>query len=320
MGSEDRAIRAILDVLGARGDVTVGIGDDAAVVGPPPDLLIVHDMVVEDVHFRWTTHSPADIGHLALAVNLSDIAAMGGTPRAAVVGLAGPPGRLSVDVVRQIYRAMDALAATAGCPIVGGDISRAAEVIVGVTVVGAMPPGLDPVRRAGAGPGDRLLVTGALGGSAAGLAILDGRVGSRDDDDATRLVGRHRRPVPRLSLGRELARAGVAAMMDISDGLVIDAGRLATASGCRAIIELDAVPVDPAAAAVARDLGEDPVVFAATGGEDYELLAAAGSTVTVDDPGIVCVGRLVAGAPGVDVLRGGRPVALAHLGWDHLEG
>ena len=184
MGSEDRAIRAILEVLGRRGDVPVGIGDDAAVVGPPPGLLIVHDMVVEDVHFRRTTHSPADIGHLALAVNLSDIAAMGGVPRAAVVGLAAPPGRLSEADVREMYRAMDGLAASVGCPIVGGDISRAAEIVVAVTVVGAMPPDLDPVRRAGAIPGDRLLVTGDLGGSAAGLAILDGRVGVPDPDAA----------------------------------------------------------------------------------------------------------------------------------------
>jgi thiamine-monophosphate kinase len=318
MESEDSAIRAILDVLGMRGDVPVGIGDDAAVIGPPPGLLIVHDMVVENVHFRWSTHSPADIGHLALAVNLSDIAAMGGVPRAAVVGLAGPPDRLSENVVRELYRGLDALAATTGCAIVGGDMSRAAELVVGVTVVGAMPPGLDPVRRAGADAGDRLLVTGALGGSAAGLAVLDGRARASDADAAARVVGRHRRPTPRLAAGQELARAGVSAMMDISDGLVIDAGRLAAASGCRMIIDLDRVPVDPDAAAVARGLGEDPALFAATGGEDYELLVTAGSAAAIDGLGTVCVGRVVPGPPGVEVVRDGRPIAIAHPGWDHL--
>ncbi len=276
-------------------------------------------MVVEDVHFRWTTHTPADVGHLAIAVNLSDIAAMGGVPRAAVVGLAAPPGRLSEGDVREMYRAMDALAASAGCPIVGGDISRAAEVVVAVTVVGAMPPGLDPVQRSGAVPGDRLLVTGALGGSRAGLAILDGRDRSSDPEAAARLVARHRRPTPRLALGQDLARSGVSAMMDISDGLVLDAGRLASASGCRAVIELERVPVDSDAADVARRLGEDPALFAATGGEDYELLVAADPTVALDDSEMRCVGRMVAGTPGVEVTRDGRPVEVTHAGWDHLE-
>ena len=110
--------------------------------------------------------------------------------------------------------------------------------------------------------------------------------------------------MPRLVLGQALAREGVSAMMDISDGLVIDAGRLASASGCRAVIELERVPVDAGAADVARRLGEDPAVFAATGGEDYELLVAAGPAVTTAHPGMRCVGRLVAGAPGVEVTRG----------------
>lgn len=320
MRSEETAIRAILAELGVRGDVLVGIGDDTAVLGPAPGTLVAHDMVVEDVHFRRATHAASDIGHLALAVNLSDIAAMGGVPTAAVVGLAGPPEWLTDATLRELYAGMDAVAAAAGCTIVGGDLSGARELVVGVTVLGVLPDGMAPVLRSGAQPGDDLYVTGRLGGSAAGQAILEGQT-VRLAADADALVARHRRPTPRLDEGRALAAAGAHAMMDISDGLVIDAGRLAHASGCRILVDLAEVPVDAGVADVAAAAGMDADEFAATGGEDYELLVA-GDRALAHTAGVPLtrVGAVVDGAPGVEVVRAGTPVTLARAGWDHLGG
>jgi thiamine-monophosphate kinase len=320
MRSEETAIRAILAELGVRGDVRVGIGDDAAVLGPDPGTIVAHDMIVEDVHFRRSTHSPADIGHLALAVNLSDVAAMGGVPVAAVVGLAGPIGALDERDLHEMYRAMDELAGRWGCAVVGGDISRARELVVGVTAIGAVPAGTAPVLRSGGSPGDTLYVTGALGGSAAGRLLLDAGTAA-SDEIAARLVRRHRRPEPQIVAGRALAGAGARAMMDISDGLVLDAGRLATASGCRAVVDLAAVPVDDGVAPVALRNGTGPAEFAATGGEDYELLVAGDAGLgTRAGVHLTAVGVLKSGVPGVEVVRDGAPVTLARTGWDHLGG
>ena len=297
----------------------MGIGDDTAVLGPPPGTLVAHDMVVEDVHFRRATHSPSDIGHLALAVNLSDIAAMGGTPTAAVVGLAGPPEWLAEATLRELYAGMEAVASATGCAIVGGDLSRARELIVGITVIGSLPDGAEPVLRSGARPGDGVFVTGTLGGSAAGREILAGSM-TAVPAHADALAGRHRRPIPRLREGRALAAAGARAMMDISDGLVIDAGRLARASGCRIVVDLAAIPIDAGVAEVAVAAGRAVDEFAATGGEDYELLVA-GDQALARRAGVPLtrVGEIVAGSPGIDVVRAGAPVALARQGWDHLD-
>jgi thiamine-monophosphate kinase len=318
MNSEDQAVAAMLAELRIRGDVRVGIGDDAAVVGPDPGTLIAHDMVVEDVHFRWTTHSPGDVGHLCLAVNLSDIAAMGGRPSAAVVGIAGPLERLGEAHIREVYRAMDALAETAGCAIVGGDLSRAPVTMIGVTVIGTMPDGLAAVTRSGARVGDAVCVTGPLGRSAAGRALLDDPP-PRLPAGFSVLIDAHRRPTPRIDTGQRLAVAGASAMMDISDGLIIDAERLAVASDCRIVVDLDTVPVEPAVAAVARDRGTRPDLFAATGGEDYELLVALRPELLADLGDLVIqVGEVVGGPAGVTTVRGDVPVTVDDHGWDHF--
>jgi thiamine-monophosphate kinase len=317
--SEAAVLQEILAVLGTRPGVLVGIGDDTAVLDADPPLLLAHDMLVEDVHFRWTTHTWADVGHAALAVNLSDIAAMGGEPIAAVVGLASPTGMLRSAEVREFYAAMERLAEASGCSIIGGDISRARETVVGVTVVGRMPVGIAPVLRSGARPGQVVCVTGRLGRSAAGRLLLNDPPARARPLDA-QLVAAHQRPEPRLADGRTLARAGVSAMMDISDGLCLDAERMALASGVRITIDLDRVPIGEGVSAVALDAGIDAAELASTGGEDYELLLAL-------DPALVAavgialtpVGTVSAdGTPGLATLRGGRPVRLARLGWDHV--
>lgn len=315
---ESAVLQEILSVIGTRPGVQVGIGDDAAVLAGDPPLLVAHDMLVEDVHFRWTTHSHGDVGHAALAVNLSDIAAMGGEPLAAVVGLASPPGSFGLAEIRELYAAMEHLAASSGCSIIGGDISRAKETVVGVTVIGRMPAGLAPVLRSGARDGQLVCVTGRLGRSAAGRRILDDPP-AHPVPNAAELIAAHRRPEPRLADGGALARAGVAAMIDISDGLCLDAERMALASGVRITIDLDRVPIGEGVLAVARDAGVDAAELASTGGEDYELLVALDPAL-LECAGIALtpVGTVSAGEPGLTTVRHGRPVRLARLGWDHV--
>jgi thiamine-monophosphate kinase len=323
---ESAVIQLIASRVGTRTGVDVGIGDDAAVIACEPPLVAAHDMVVEDVHFRWGTSSPADVGHTALAVNLSDVAAMGARPVAALVGLAAGPD-LGADrdpsaVVAALYGAMEELAAATGCTIAGGDTSSAAVTMVGVTVIGRMDPGVPPVLRSGGRPGDLVCVTGALGASWAGLALLRGDLPADGVPEAGALRAAHRRPRPRTTEGPALASLGVAAMMDCSDGLAIDLERLARASGVSAVLDLDSVPVAAGVAGVAAALGRDPAEAAATGGEDYELVvalpeallphcrAALGTPLTV-------VGRLDEGPPALRVVRGATPATLETLGWEH---
>ncbi|MFN8123224.1 MAG: thiamine-phosphate kinase [Thermoleophilia bacterium] len=309
--SEASLIAHIAAMAAVRPGVSVGIGDDAAVLDGDPAVVLAHDMVVQDVHFRLGTASPRDIGHKALAVNLSDVAAMGASPVAALVGLGVPRGA-PAGLVEEVYAGMEELAARWGCTIAGGDTTSAAELVLGVTVVGRMAPGVRPVLRSGARPGDVLWVTGPVGASAAGLRLLeDPSLGAADPA----LVAAHVRPVPRVREGLAVAAAGAHAMLDCSDGLAIDASRLAAASGVRVVLELDRVPVAGGVAAVAAALGVAADVFAATGGEDYELIVAAPPGFA---PGcaLLPVGRGEAGA-GLAATRGGAPVALDRLGWDH---
>lgn len=312
--SEASLIAHIAALAALRPGVAVGIGDDAAVLDGDPAVVLAHDMLVQDVHFRLGTASPADIGHKALAVNLSDVAAMGARPVAALVGLGVPRG-LRPGLVEEVYAGMEALAAAWGCTIAGGDTTAASELVLGVTVAGRMAPGAAPVLRSGARPGDLLWVTGPLGASAAGLAVLEGAAAAPDPAVREALVAAHLRPAPRVREGAALAVAGARAMLDCSDGLAIDASRMAAASGARVVIELDRVPLAPGVASVAAGLGVPADVLAATGGEDYELIVAAPPGF---DPGcaLIPVGRVEAGE-GLVVTRHGAPVVLPRLGWDH---
>ncbi len=305
-----------------RAGTSLGIGDDAAVLGLGEEALATHDMLVEGVHFRLATTSLRDLGAKALAVNVSDIAAMGGLPVAALVGLGVPPGMTPAEV-DDLYAGMDELAAVHGLTVAGGDVTTAPVLVLAVTALGRPAAGVDPVRRSGGRAGDVLCVTGPLGAAAAGLSLLDDpglvpRLPAR-----AALITAHRRPTPRVDAGVALARAGATAMLDLSDGLALDARRLATAGGLRARIDLAALPLADGVAEVAAATGHEPRVRAATGGEDYELLVAL-------PPGRVeaargrlggrlhVVGRLVAGPPGVDlVAEDGATVPVERLGWEH---
>lgn len=298
---EDDVLERIVTIVGRqtipKGEVH--IGDDAAVLAPfVGEALVSTDIAVFGVHLDESLFPLEDLGFKAVTSAVSDIAAMGGRPRAAVIAVSSPPG----TDLEELHRGIADAAAVTGCPIVGGDLTRAHDVAVAVTVLGECP-GRGAVLRSGARPGEIILVTGPLGRSAAGLRRRRG--GYPLDDE---LVVAHRRPWPRLSEGMAARGAGVSAMMDLSDGIGLDLHRLADASHVG--FELDDVPVAEGATA------EEAI----SGGEDYELL------IVTDDPerlamvfldrGIrapIRIGRTVPD-PATRTLRGEN---LERRGWQH---
>jgi thiamine-monophosphate kinase len=257
--------------------VLTGIGDDTAVLALDggPTLLATTDLLIEDVHFRRPAASPRDIGWKSLAVNLSDIAAMGGRPRYALVALA-LPRRTDWADVEAFYAGLREAGEPYGVVVVGGDTSGSpGGWFVNVTVLGDHPGAAR--LRSSARPGHAVAVTGTLGRSAAGLALLEAqRKGLAVPDtgaDAEECIAAHLRPHARVTEGQWLGEAaGVHAMMDCSDGLAADLERISEESGVGVRVALDRLPVAPAARAVARALGGDPDAWAAAGGEDYELI------------------------------------------------
>jgi thiamine-monophosphate kinase len=247
------------------------LGDDVAVVPRPAgDLLLAADTVVAGVHADLSLVGVDDLGWKAMVANLSDVAAAGGQPLYALVTVAAPFADLDLDL---LYDGLLAAADTYGCPVVGGDLSSAPTLVVTVAVAGdagAGPP--RPVMRSGARPGDTLFVTGPLGSSAAGLALLRAGRGAEAPD----LVLAHARPRARLAEGKAARTAGATAMIDVSDGLARDVRHLADESGVGVV--LDKVPV---AIGVSR-ASDEPELLALGGGEDYELVFAAPDPPKVD--------------------------------------
>lgn len=248
----------------------LGIGDDAAVWTPRAgrDLVATADMLVENVHFRLDWTDWRSLGHKALAVNLSDIAAMGAVPRIALVSL-GLRGSERDREIIELYQGMQGLAHQCGVSIAGGDISSSASLTIAITVIGEGPSDGRPVMtRSAARPGDLLAVTGSIGLAAAGLRVVEQGLNVLDGSPAMREA--FMRPFPRIAPGRIMACAGVRAAMDLSDGLLGDLPKLCHLSGVSAVVDLPLIPV-PAAVKWAFT---DWVDLALRGGEDYELLFA----------------------------------------------
>jgi thiamine-monophosphate kinase len=288
--------------------VLLGPGDDATVVRARRYSVTSIDTMVEGVHFRTTQLGAEEIGHRALAGALSDLAAMGAEPGEAYLALGLPRGS-EREYALGVARGAQALAGEAGVTIAGGDVSAAPALSVCFAVVGWSDDPGELVARGGAGVGDLVCVTGELGGSGAGLALIEGRARVSDEATAASLRARYARPRPRLAEGRALAQAGASAMIDISDGLATDAGHLARRSRARLELTLRAVPLAPGVSDVARALGVEPAAFAAGAGEDYELcfcvppagLVAVEAALGELEGGVsfASVGRVVDGPPEV---------------------
>jgi thiamine-monophosphate kinase len=278
-------IRTFQRILGERGGrVELGSGDDAAVVRADDRAVVSVDTLVEGVHFDLATFSYGDVGHKALATALSDLAAMGVGPGEAYVAI-GISGA-SPEELAELADAMEALADRSGVTVAGGDVTASPVLFLSVTVVGWAADDDPVIGRHGAQPGDRVGVTGTLGGAA----------------DLT--SERARRPTPRFDLGPGLARAGVTAMIDVSDGVATDARHLAERSEVHIDIELERLPL--------ADGVTDPRI-AATAGEDYELLFTAGPDVDV--PGdVTWIGEVTEGS-GLTLTLDGEPVELS--GYEH---
>jgi thiamine-monophosphate kinase len=260
--------------------LVVGIGDDAAVdVGERGAFTVLStDALVEGVHFDRRFSRLGDVGYKALAVNLSDLAAMGATPRLALLSLF-LPDTVAVSDVDAMVDGFVSMAAGAGVTLAGGNISRSpGPLVIDVTVTGAVRP-RRVLTRGGGVAGHQLFVSGSIGAGAAGLGWLreHGRTGSEmpDDEAMAECVVRHRRPEPRIRLGRLLGQTRTAsACMDLSDGLADAVRQVAEASKVGARIDASAVPVHPAAATWFASQGVDPITASLSGGDDYELLFA----------------------------------------------
>ena len=280
--------------------------------------------MVEGVHFRRETTSWRDLGWKALAVNLSDIAAMGGVPDYALVTLGVPPGT-NREGLMELYEGLQDCALAYRVVLAGGDVVAAGQLFITVALMGrAGNASLFPnnvLLRSAAAPGDTVAVTGLVGASAAGLRLLQ-----RDPTDLglTALLDAHRRPQPRLVLGRLALSAGVRCGMDVSDGLVGDLQKICAASGLAAEVRLSDIPVP---AMVREAFPEGWAELGLAGGEDYELLLVAPGEVLAavaerSDVPLTTIGVIGAGLPGRVMVRdaSGNTLDLERMGWDHLDG
>lgn len=331
-------IERLAALAGREGDGLVrGIGDDAAVLRWPAGelLLATCDAAIEGVHFRAGRSLPGlpeagyrGIGRRVAAVNLSDVAAMGGRPRFALASLAAPEDT-DLSCLEELYAGLAGALEEAGALLVGGNTARAPERLwVDVFLLGQVEPaGL--LRRDGARPGDAVCLTGDVGAAAAGLALLEAAApGVVLEGAARQAARRHLAPVPRLAAGRILGASGaVTACLDVSDGLLRDAGHLARASGVAIRIDAESIPVSAVTREACAIAGIDALETAATGGEDFELLctvrpgavgalarrleAEAGLPLTV-------IGEVAAGEPAVVARRGGEPWHPAREGFEHF--
>lgn len=307
--------------------VLTGIGDDTAVVSTPSgQMLLTTDAIVDGVHFRSTDERWYDIGWKCAVSNLSDIAAMGGIPDHALVTL-GVPKRVSEETYNEFYAGMNEAFEKFGGIVVGGDVVSSPTMFVNLALTGH--PSLDSsgdsawLVRSAARVGDLLCVSGPLGGSAGGLEVL---LSGETNPSGQILVNRHFRPTPRVELGNLLVGAGVECAMDVSDGLIGDVEKIATASNVGITIDMSTIPLP---AELIFMFGTSAIDLAMSGGEDYELVFTASESIVkqlqrVDAPDVSIIGRVADGdMPGGRVTvvdAAGENYEPIRKGWDHLNG
>ena len=318
-------LRARLVGVGGPSDgLQIGIGDDAAVVKPGRGLstVLTTDALVEGVHFERRFSDPEAIGARALAVNLSDLAAMGARPRWVLLSLVLPDA-IHVDEVERLASGLARAAEDAKVAVVGGNLTRTVgPLVVDITAIGEIHA-RRTLTRSGGRPGDELYVSGMIGAAAAGLEMLRAGAGMRDAG----CVDRYLRPEARVRLGRAVGQARAArAAMDLSDGLADALRQMGEASGCGVEIDADALPIDPAACQWWLSRGEDPVARALSGGDDYELLLAVPrawrgrlrqARLRVAEPALTRIGTLTRDAAMRVMRRNGRREELPG-GYEHF--
>jgi thiamine-monophosphate kinase len=302
-------IRALTDLFPQGEQVLIGPGDDAAVLRVRTGHVVVStDLMVEGRHFRREWASAEDVGHRAAAQNLSDVNAMGGRASSLTIGLAAPadlPAQWALDFARGFADEC----ALVGASVVGGDVTRADQVVIAVTVLGACTQA--PVVRSGAEPGEVLALCGRQGWAAGGLAVL-----GRGFRSPRVLVEAYRRPEPPYDAGRVAAEAGATAMIDVSDGLLADAGHVAAGSGVSIDVRRSAFEVPEPLQAVGAALGADPLQFILAGGDDHALLATFPEGMVPE--GWAVIGSVAAAGPdGPAVTVDGAPYE-GPTGWVHF--
>ena len=337
MKDEFDFIRALRERTPASSSIT-GIGDDAAVVHATPgkDTIVTTDLLIEDVDFRRTTISPFLLGHKALAVSLSDIAAMGGRPRWVLISIGIPEDVWQTDFVDRFYSGLFELAGRYDVQLIGGDTSRTEEkIVIDSIVLGECAKG-QAIKRSGAQPGDQIFVTGSLGAAAAGLRLVErgahmadknlGQDSQREDSQKLdHVLLRQLRPEPRVGWGIVLGEERIAtAMLDVSDGLSSDLNHLCEASAVGALIESALLPIDSQVTELCGRRALDPLQLALHGGEDFELLFTvkpddvARLPRRVDGARITRIGEVRSKNEGVKISEGTRIWELNPGGWKHF--
>ena len=314
--SEKSLIARIRRKAGLGRRIAAGIGDDCAILRIPPghEVLVTTDFSLEGMHFRREWHGPEVVGHRCLARGLSDIAAMGGEPIAAFLSFA-LPRKLPETWVNRFLNGLLKLADAFHVSLAGGDTAESPSgILADIVVVGSVPRG-KAVRRSGAGPGDRIYVTGELGGAAATLKLL-----SSGQKLRSTAFGHHFHPMPRIAVGRILREKGlVSAMIDISDGLSTDLAHICDESGVGAEIQAEAIP----RASIGRPAHQVDLQFALHGGDDYELLFTAprGKPVPtrIAGVGITEIGHIIRNRKMALLNPRGKTCELQPQGWEHFK-
>ena len=326
--------RAVNPQSSQTNQLRAGIGDDAAVVRSfgSKDSIIATDLLVEDIDFRRSTVPPYFLGHKTLTVSLSDIAAMGARPRWCLTSIGLPEDAWQTEFLDEFYKGLFELARQYDVQLIGGDTSRTPDRIVIDSVLIGECSTDTAVMRSGASPGDQIFVTGSLGGSAAGLRLIergahlaDQNLASNDTQALDQVLLRHLKPEARVGWGIILGQERLAtSMIDISDGLSSDLNHLCSESGVGSLIESSHLPIDHQVVELCGRRALDPLQLALHGGEDFELLFTVRPTdiprlpKRVDGVGITRIGEIKPALEGVNISEGTRVWELTPKGWKHF--